>query len=251
MGRGLTGRQKLGLKGPVRKVTEEWQSPYESRAELEFDRDGMRVAPPEREVEVHKESHGGRREIRRIASSVDGWSMDGLNDVCFLTRGAVLAETTFTAQGVPSQTVFMGERHDEVSRIRYICDDRGRILEARQENVATAALPQRMTALPRPVTDALREVLGRFTGPEAAVRVTFVYDAEGRVLEQSDYIGEQLHLRTTCTYNENGDKVTFVSTCEPIYTFEYEYDAWRNWIRQVVHHPAGGAEGRRRITYYE
>ena len=83
MGRGRTGRQKLGLKGPVWKVIEEWQSPYESRAELEFDRDGMRVAPPEREVEVYEESDGGRRQIRRIASGVDGRSMDGLNECAF------------------------------------------------------------------------------------------------------------------------------------------------------------------------
>ena len=145
----------------------------------------------------------------------------------------------------------MGEKIDEISHIRYICDDRGRILEARQESVASVALPPKMATLPRPVTDALREALGHFTGPEAAVRATFVYDAEGRVLEQSNYIGEQLYLRTTCTYNENGDKVTFVSTDGATYAFEYEYDAWRNWIRQVVHHPAGSAEGRRRITYYE
>ena len=150
MGRGRTGRQKLGLKGPVWKVIEEWQSPYESRAELEFDRDGMRVAPPEREVEVYEESDGGRREIRRIASGVDGWSMDGLNEVCFFTRGAVLAETAFTAQWVPSQTVFMGEKHNEVSRIRYICDDRGRILEARQESVATVAWPRKWLLCPGP-----------------------------------------------------------------------------------------------------
>ncbi len=243
-------RQKLGLRGPVWKVVEEWQSPYESIAESVFDSDGMLIVPPQPHLDVRKGDDGSRLELRRIAGA-DSWSMDGLNGVCFFLRGATLAETTFTSQGMPSLTAFKSANGDVVSRISYICDERGRVLEAHQHGLETFPLPPGMATWPQPVIDATLHAVRDYTGPKAGVRVTFVYDEDDRVVEQSNYFGEQLNLRTACTYNEHGDKLTFLSTGEEPYTFEYEYDGWGNWIRQVVHHPAGSAEGRRRITYYQ
>lgn len=243
-------RQNLGLRGPVWKVVEEWQRPYESIAELVFDRDGTRIAPPKPHVEISAADDGSRLEVRYLGGA-DAWSMESIHGVGFFTRGASLAETTFTSHGMPVETVFKSANNDEVSRIRYVCDGRGRVVEAHQHSVGTVPMPPRIAGWPQPIIDATIESIRGFVDPDAGVRVTFVYDDEDRVVEQSTYIGEQLDLRTTCTYNEHGDKATFLSTCEEPYTVEYEYDAWGNWIRQVVHHPAGGAECRRRITYYD
>lgn len=238
----MESRQKLGYKGPVWKVTEHWQPPFESRKEFEFDRDGTLIGSAEPAVEVHEAEGGGRVEIRDVAA-FNAWSMEGLNGVAFYTRGAAVAETSFNSQGIPVQTVFKSDRNEELSHIHYVCDERGRILEASQRDLARRAPPPRVAAWAEP--------LDNFMGFDVVLRVTFRYDEADRVLEQSQYFGDWLHQHIVCTYNEHGDKVTFESTDEQPHRFEYEYDQWGNWTRQVVQHPMGAAEGQRRITYYD
>ncbi|MGA2326851.1 MAG: hypothetical protein ABSH05_11255 [Bryobacteraceae bacterium] len=246
----MENRQKLGYKGPVWKVTEHWQAPFESTREFEFDRGGILIGAAKPAVEVHVGEGGGRVEIRDVAR-YDAWSMEGLNGVAFYTRGAAVAETNFSSQGIPVQTIFKSDRNEELSRIHYLCDERGRVLEASQRDRVPPALHPRMATWPEAAREAALEALGNFMGPDVVLRVTFRYDEGDRLLEQSSYFGDRLHQRIVCTYNENGDKVTFESTDEQPYRFEYEYDQWGNWTRQVVQHPTGAAEGRRRITYYE
>jgi hypothetical protein len=246
----MENRQKLGYKGPVWKVTEHWLPPFESRREFEFDRDGTLIGAAKPAVEVRAGDGGGRVEVRDVAG-YDAWSMEGLNDVAFYTRGAAVSETSFSSQGIPVHTAFKSDRNEELSRIDYVCDERGRILEAYQRDRVPPALHPRMTTWPEPAREAALEALGNFMGPDVVLRVTFRYDEGDRVLEESQYFGDWLHQRTVCTYNEHGDKVTFVSKNEEPYRFEYEYDEWGNWTRQVVQHPMGAAEGRRRITYYD
>ena len=245
----MDDRQTLGFKGPVWKVTEEWQRPFESTRELEFRRDGMLIAALPRAVEEHEGAGDVRVEVQSLAG-LDAWSMDGLSGVCFFTRGAAVTETSYTFHGSPVQTVFKGKQNDQVSRIRYVCDDKGRIVEAQQHNLTDSPLPPRMAALARPAAEAVLDALRNFGGPESELRVTFAYGEGDRVLEQSQYFGERLHQRIICTYNEDGDKVTFSSSGEEPYRFEYEYDERRNWTRQVVQHPQGSVECRRKLTYY-
>jgi hypothetical protein len=246
----VKNRQMLGYKGPVWKATESWQSPFESTREVEFARDGTLISPASPGVEVRTVEGGGRVEVRDVAGR-DAWSMEGLNDVAFYTRGANAAETKFSAQGTPVETAFKDARDETLSRLDYVCDERGRILEARQRDRAAPVPPPRMANWPQLATQAALEALGEFMGPDVELRVTFQYDEAGRVVEQSTYFGDRLHQRIVRTYNENGDLAAFESTNEQPYRLEYEYDQWGNWTRQLVRHPAGTAECRRRIVYFD
>jgi hypothetical protein len=245
----MDDRQTLGFKGPVWKVAEVWQAPFASTKKFAFGRDGMLIAGPP-DIEVREDPGGIRIEVQSVAG-LDAWSMDSLNGVCFITRGAAIAETSYSSHGSPIETVLRSERNDPVSRIRYVCDDKGRIIEAQQHNLADPPLPPQMAALPRPAAGAVLDALRNFAGTEADLRVTFEYDQGNRVVEQSQYFGERLHLRIICAYNEDGDKVTFASSGEETYRFAYEYDQRRNWTRQVVQHPLQTVECRRQLTYYD
>ena len=224
-------------KGPVWKAVEDGQA-------LVFDRDGSPVGLPRRDVEVRQANDGGRVEIMRLARRNAGsmWSMERLNGVDFFTGGAALAETAFTAQGTPVQTVFKNDHDEELSQIRYVCDEKGRVLEAAQ-----SGWPPSAVSASGAVVEAVRE----YMGTDVSVRVTFAYDNGGRVLEQTGYFGDQMHERILTSYNEHGDKLTFGIAGQEQYRFEYDYDEWGNWTRQVVHHPDGAIENRREITYYE
>jgi len=56
---------------------------------------------------------------------------------------------------------------------------------------------------------------------------------------------------TIWTYNEQGDKVREREQDGPTVVFEYEYDAYGNWIRQTVHSETAIEEKQRIITYHK
>ena len=193
---------------------------YEFRREARYDEDGREIGPNRR---ISRHDDGSWTETQTLAA--DTWSMDLLHGLAFGTDGAGLAETSFDSHGLPLRTLFRSDQQEEVSIIQYRCDPAGRIVEA-----------------------------GQYSAGTEQFRAVFQYDANGLILEQKVFFAEQLTHRTSCAYNEHGDKSR--ETIEDggaaySHEFEYEYDARGNWTRQVVHHSLGTDEVRRKITYYD
>jgi len=254
-------RRIQGVKGPVRKIIEDWLPPLASVEIFEFDREGNQIFEPAAacvtqpsETRIHVD--GSRTEVLNI-SGFGFWTMAALNGVGFPTRGADVAETTFAAEGVPIETFFRTKDGAETARIRYMHDEKQRVSEAVRHTVVPPALPPRMAAWARTATPSELGPLADELDPNVALRVNFTYDDGGRVLEQSQFYDDRLSERISYAYNEHGDRVaTTVSGRgyeEPQhFKSEYEYDAWGNWIRQIVRNPSGDiGECRREIAYYE
>lgn len=155
----MTELEKQGLRGPVRKVRREsFESASNTVYEWVFDRDGKCLSLAYRNpdgsgqtIEYQYDEQGNRLDpSRQVIRSPDGswtelfklaevrpgamsgWTMEGLHDCTLSGWGATLARTEFNRQGRPIETVFEDSRNKRLHRIRYVCDDEGRILEAVQ-----------------------------------------------------------------------------------------------------------------------
>lgn len=253
-------RRIEGVKGPVRKIIEDWLPPLASVEVFEFDREGNQIPEPNaacvtRPSETRTHADGGRTEVQTI-SGFDFWSMPALNGACLPTRGAAVAETRFAAEGVPVETVFRTTDGAEMARLRYAHDEKGRISEAARHTIVPPTLPPRMAEWARTATASELGPLAYELDPNVALRVTFKYDDDGRVVEQSQFYDSRLSERVTNTYNEHGDTATVTRSsgdeAPQRSEHEYEYDEWGNWTRQIVRDPFGEiSECRREITYYK
>lgn len=206
--------------------------------EFEFDRAGRCVDTLQRLIRVEHLADGVRTETAKVAA-VDYWSIRGLNGHAFPTRGAAVAETSYSRLGTPVRTIFRGPDNELVSRVEYFCDHEGRVVEARQYNgdVAVTGAASAIRILAEPGIEQ--------------VRVTFVYDHVGCLIEQTSDIAGYLHSRVVQTFNEHGDPLTFQADADEPFEFEYEYDNQGNWTRKITHHSSGAIEYDRVITYYE
>jgi hypothetical protein len=256
----MTCRLIQGVKGPVRKIVEDWLPPMASVEIFEFDRDGNQIsglaacATQPSDIRIHGD--GSRTEAQAVSGS-DFWTMAALNGAGFPTRGADAAETTFAADGAPIETFFRTKDGAEIARIRYAHDEKQRISEAVRLTTVPLALPAWMRALARMTAPSKLGPLADELDPNVTLRVTFKYDDDGRVLEQSQFYDSRLSERITYVYNDHGDRVAVTHSGRGCngpqhFTYEYEYDAWGNWIRQIARPPSGDiAECRREISYYE
>ncbi len=261
MGDNTSRRRVEGLKGPVRKIVEDWVPPLASVEIFEFDRQGNQVFDPVaacviQPPVIRTHPDGGRTEVQTI-SGFDFWSMPALNGAAFPARGADLAETTFTAADLPAHTVFRSKDGTETARIRYEHDGKRRVSEAVRHTLVPPALPPLMAEWARTATPSELGALAYEIDPKVVLRVTFQYDDAGRVLEQSQFYDSHLAERIGYTYNERGDILAVTRSGRGhegtyIFQYDYEYDTRGNWVRQVVRFPSGDVgECRREITYYE
>ena len=246
----------LGLRGPVRCILTErrWYNGALSVREERFNADGeliggwsqspdgTRTAFQSDEMDnslgrrhsVSKNSDGSSVETEELPDTENVlWSSGALHSVGFRTCGATYAVTTFDKQGRPIRTIFQDKQREEMSQILYVCNDHGRVIQA-------------------------REAAGRSPWFQAGLfRITFTYDDEGRVIERSTHVetvaGETQLDRTRYRYNEHGDLVWAEEddSRAKATEYEYEYDERWNWTKQSMHHALGTDETRRRIDYWD
>jgi hypothetical protein len=256
-------RIDLGLKGPVLRLTEERFSPsVHSRQEWTFNELGETVgfrqvgpglfeyveefeAPPEG-PRVLRNSDGSTMETQDIVK-FGTYAPRGLRrlGLGFPTGGAASAETDFTTDGVAVRTVFRDAAGNGLSSVLYTRDENSRTVEARQYN---GYVPQTLPDIVANSGTAMFLYLSP-AGAEAS-RTILRYDGSGRLREVEMSSRGQFLTRVTYEYNADGDMVTTKhNDDEPVRT-QYEYDAWRNWTRKIVHHGGGPDEWRRLITYY-
>lgn len=109
---------------------------HEFNAAYHYDANGYRMAPDTR---VQQQADGGRVEIQTLHNGVNASSMDALQGIAFGTEGAITAETSFDAKGVPLRTTFRNGEGEGDATADYLCDEAGRVLEATNYN-GTAAM---------------------------------------------------------------------------------------------------------------
>ncbi|HEY3454461.1 MAG TPA: hypothetical protein VGK64_07640 [Bryobacteraceae bacterium] len=194
---------------------------YEFRRTPIYDEQGKEIRPG---TQVFRRSDGSRTEVQQIKA--DSWSMDLLQGIGFGTHGATCVETRFRPDGTPDETIFFTDDREEISRLRYTCDEAGRVIDATQY-----------------ITDS------------ELFRAIFQYDEHGLVIEERVLFAGALTHRTVYAYNDKGDlaSATVEAGGPSPHTdrFEYEYDSNGNWVRKLVHHSLGTDEIRRRITYFQ
>ena len=108
------------------------------------------------------------------------------------------------------------------------------------------------------------------------MRITYTYDADGRLIEQHQYTGYAMEGTTKITYNDHSDKLeehTFTAgdpnpprdsqsgepqsaappTQESHLRYSYKYDTFGNWTEQAISpstSPNDATVTRRTIIYY-
>lgn len=194
---------------------------YEFRRTPVYDEQGKEIRPGTR---VFRHPDDSRTEVQQIKA--DAWSTNLLHGMGCGTYGATSVETRFRSDGTPDETIFFTDHHEEISRLRYTCDEAGRVIDATQ-----------------------------YMANSELFRVIFQYDEHGLVIEERVLFAGALTHRSVYTYNEKGDIVSATDEAGgPAPTtakFEYEYDPNENWVRKLILHSLGTDEIRRRITYFQ
>jgi len=153
------------------------------------------------------------------------WSMEGLHDTYFWTYSACRAQTRFDSHGTPIETMFKDVRSDEVSRIRYVCDEKGRILEAVQSlGPGFFTNPLVAAAGPPPLAVEAEGPPILITLGTEAYRRSFRYNDAGRIIESKGHFFGRRTDYSAMTCNHRGDILTLTTDDKPLNCFEYEYD---------------------------
>jgi hypothetical protein len=175
-------------------------------------------------TQVFRHPNGSRIEVQQIKA--DAWSMNFLQGMGVGTHGATCVETRFRPDGTPDETIFFTDDREEISRLRYTCDEAGHVIDAAQ-----------------------------YMADSELFRAIFQYDEHGFVIEERVLFAGALTHRSVYAYNEKGDMVSATDEAGgPAPTtakLEYEYDPNGNWVRKLIHHSLGTDEIRRRITYFQ
>jgi hypothetical protein len=256
----LTDRDRLGLRGGVKRVTT-FAVRDGSVDVREFDQSGrlLRIgdrtpgeaecAEARRSVEVAGD--GSQTESIGL-SGASAWAPESLHGIAFGTYGARTVDTTIDNSGRPVQSVFLDDDDQEVSVIRYRCDQNGRVVEAAQFGGAALPNDPRIRAAAERAEPGNLEVLLAHFGPgREQFKVRFEYDEHGYVTTVELYHAASMLRRTTNTHNELGDIVLTTTSNDRAETrFEYDYDDRGNWTRRVMHRGSDSEESMRTIEYF-
>lgn len=249
-----TDWKHLNLRGEVREVVIVTRIPVPDGKpythEIRFSPDGLLEDKPG----IRTIWNAGTRRVIQDTKGMDGISLSSLQGVVIPTGGAVQAETSFSIDGVPVETVFTANTGEETSRIVYHYDERGHLIEV---------LPASTYALSKQLSNQLPpEVAAALDGMPLSdsVWARFGYDEHSRVVEIIAYLLGKIVFQETRSYNEHGDVESVILKDQGAsFEYEYEYDERGNWIRRVTYQPPlsiGSSRNitedtRRHITYYE
>jgi len=193
------------------------------------------------------------------------------------TGNAAVAATFFDATGRPEEMVLYDDEHVKIYTLVRSFDERGRVTseecQTLSPRVFTSQQGTRGEVMPEEMAQLFARILTR--GP---MRVTYKYDDQDRVIEQTQTMGLFGYERTVSVYNEHGDlsKHQTYSTradipvdeegniptlppapekLESETEFSYQYDDRGNWTHKktaVLHHPKSRWESieTRSITYH-
>ena len=203
---------------------------------------------------------------------------EGPSLVSWNTGNAALASTFYDGMGRPAEIVLYDAQHVQISKLVRTYDERGRV--ASEENqtlsprVFTGLRGDQGKEMPEDIAQLFTRVFS-----EGSMRVTYKYDDQDRVIEQTQEMGLFGYEKTVSSYNEHGDlsEALHYSTrqgdiplsedgnilapppapekLESETEFSYQYDNHGNWTRKktaMLYHPKSRWESieKRSITYH-
>lgn len=233
-------RERFGYKGAVQRVLLYHNSSPDPYDQLTFNRDGARAR--ERQVQMVTHPDGSQTEIQRVAG-VDGLEIHGLQGAILPTNGAATAETTFSVDRIPVQTVFRNQAGEVTSNVFYRADSSGCVVEVSSRSGVRRAMYD-------PAETIAAEAIWNRYSDVCPFKATFKYDENRHLTEVTTYLFGELDYYATHTVNADGDIAKTTEENNEIW-FEYEYDDRRNWVRKIVHHKHGTTQSRRQISYYD
>lgn len=196
-------------------------------------------------------------------------------------------KTFFNDRDQPVESQVYGPDGELLKHVTRTYDAQGRALESSLviDNLAGLISPdaiKRAAAEPGG-TEELEKQLAPFLGDQGNLaHSSYVYDDQGRVIEQHDRFGPTDETTTKISYNDQGDEVEAITTdfhekrpndakggklasasdspSSPVESqahFSYQYDTFGNWIEKTVSSAPSGSEpskiwstAHRTITYY-
>ncbi|HEV2691063.1 MAG TPA: hypothetical protein VGV35_21050 [Bryobacteraceae bacterium] len=204
-----------------------------------------------------------------------GWAVEG-TDAIYSAPGAASLTTLYNEREQPAQILFQDIAGRMLSRVEFVYDEAGRLIEEAQTR-AEEALPAELLAQMKP--EQLGAVRALF-GVGKPTRRLHRYDLQGRRCETRSQLPPLGSDRKTTIYNNHGDPIEEHSESEsreysidddgrlsdrPIQEtasssearFEYDYDAHGNWVKKMVKGAATGQDftiasiEERTLTYYD
>jgi YD repeat-containing protein len=185
------------------------------------------------------------------------WGVEG-TDSGYSAPGAATLTILHNMRDQPTELLFSDRGGRTLSRVEFVYDEMGRLVEEAQTMVTEALPPEVVAGLSSAQLEALRALFGAGTA-----RRVHGYDAQGHRIEtHTSMFGALGGDSKTMTYNDHGDQIEEiwkheqrdyniddegrlsdspsrerVSRTEA--RFHYNYDARGNWIKKVVEARAG------------
>ena len=255
----------------------------EGSSKVKYDQDGQPIQDGAKVTYSSENGHKVKTEVFEAKTAgVDrafGFE-DGPSQASWNISNAALASTFYDGMGRQSEIVFYDDEHVQISKLVRKYDERGRVTSEEQQIVSPRAFAgQRDTQGERMSKDVAQVFARIFSKEGGPMRMTFKYDDQDRVIEQTHEMGLFGYERTVSFYNEHGDlsKQQHYSThqgdipvdeegnilappplpekLESETDFSYQYDNRGNWTRKktsTLHDPGSRWESveKRTITYY-
>jgi len=204
------------------------------------------------------------------------WGVEG-TDCAYSAPGAAALTTLHNTRDQPTELLFHDKDGRTLSRVEFVYDEMGHLVEEAQTMVADALPAEMLEGLTSTQLEALRALFG--AGPS---RRQHCYDARGlRIETHTRMFGALGRDSKRMTYNPHGDQTEEISeyeqrdfsiddrgrlsggdTNESVSRsearFRYEYDVRGNWTKKVVEARSGAAAEfslssaeQRTIDYYD
>jgi YD repeat-containing protein len=191
------------------------------------------------------------------------------------------AKTLFNEHGQSVESQILDANGNLVNRLIRTYDENGSLTESRYtiENFLSslsAEAQQQLMAEPGAAEEMAAQLTKLLGEQRNFMRMTYTYDADGRLIEQHQYTGYAMEGTTKITYNDHSDKLeehTFTTgdpnpprdsqsgepqsaappTQESHVRYSYKYDTFGNWTEQAISpstSPNDATVTRRTIIYY-
>lgn len=228
------------------------------------------VARPEgggdRVLETYEYDPGGRKKKTLhvdVASQRPDtqhiWLGEG-SDRMYAAPGAADMTTVYNERGQPAELLFHDAAGRRLSRVAFLYDEAGRLIEEAQSDSVDTLPPELAAELNPAQLETVRALIGAGPNPN---RVTHRYDEHGRRVETRSNIGPFANSCRKVQYNDRADPIeqidedetrefkiddegrlsanpTVEKATQSVARFHYEYDLHGNWLVRTV-------EGRNRV----
>lgn len=188
-----------------------------------------------------------------------------------------LVKTLFNEHGQPIESQVYAASGDLVSRLTRTYDVKGRVADSSYiiEDFEILLPPEereRLAADPAASEEMRAQVMKSLGDQRSLLRISYIYDDEGRLSEKHIRDGSARETITKIIYNDHGDEMEEIRTTSgglnppkeaassPVELYDAhfnQYDSFGNWVEKVVNSPSGADDPpkalsvtRRTITYY-